>query len=60
MPFNDKINLLKSNIRKAAGRARSEHKEMLRTPVYMQAMCKAHQTFIDVESVEVVDVKATP
>ena len=60
MPFNDKIDLLKSNIRKAAGRTRSEQEEMLRTPLYMQAMCKAHQTFIDKESVEVVDVTVTP
>ena len=60
MPFNNKMNLLKSNIRKAAGRTRSEQEEMLRTPLYMQAMCKAHQTFIDKESIEVVDVTATP
>ena len=60
MPFNDKIKMLKSNIRKAAGRTRSEQEEMLRTPLYMQAMCRAHQTFIDKDSVEVVNITATP
>ena len=60
MPFNDKVNMLRSNNRKAAGRTRSEQKEMLRTPLYMQAMYKAHQTFVDKDSVEVVDTTATP
>ena len=60
MPFNNKIDMLKSNIRKAAGRTRSEQEEMLRTPLYMQAMCKAHQSFIDKDSVEVVDTTKTP
>ena len=60
MPFNDKVSMLKSNIRKAAGRTRSEQEEMLRTPLYMQAMCKAHQVFVDKDSVEVVDTTTTP
>ena len=60
MPFNDKVSMLKSNIKKAAGRTRSEQEMMLRTPLYMQAMCKAHQTFVDKDSVEVVDTTTTP
>ena len=59
MPFNDKVSMLKCNIRKAAGRTRSEQEEMLRTPLYMQAMCKAHQVFVDKDSVEVVHTTTT-
>ena len=55
MPFNEKVHQLKSNIKKAAGRTRSEQAEMIRTPAYMLAMCKAHQTFVDKDSVEVVN-----
>ena len=60
MPFNEKVHMLKSNIRKAAGRTRSEQAEMVRVPAYMTAMCNAHQTFIDKDSVEVVDTYDTP
>ena len=58
MPFNDKVHMLKSNQSKAAGRTRSEQAEMIRNPAYMLAMCKAHQVFIDTNSVEIVDPAA--
>ena len=60
MPFNEKVHQLKSNIKKAAGRTRSEQVEMNNSPTYMQAMCKAHQTFVDRDSVEVVDTSILP
>ena len=60
MPFNGKVHQLKSNIKKAAGRTRSEQADMIKTPVYMQAMCKAHQTFVDKDSVETVDITIPP
>ena len=55
MPFNEKVHQLKSNIKKAAGRTTSEQAEMIRTPAYMLAMCKAHQTFVDKDSMEMVN-----
>ena len=60
MPFNDKVDLLKTNIKKAAGRTRSEQSEMLKSPAYMEAMLKAHQTFMDKDSVEMVDNSVIP
>ena len=60
MPFNEKVHHLKNNIKKAAGRTRSEQAEMIKSPVYMQAMIKAHQTFVDRDSVEVVDINIPP
>ena len=60
MPFNDKVDLLKTNIKKAAGRTRSEQSEMLKSPAYKEAMLKAHQTFIDKDSVEPVDNSVIP
>ena len=58
MPFNNKVHMLKSNKSKAAGRARSEQAEMIRNEAYMSAMCKAHQVYIDTNSVEIVDPSA--
>ena len=60
MPFNERVLQLKSNIKKAAGRTRSEQLAMNESPAYMKAMCKAHQSFIDRDSVEVVDVNIPP
>ena len=60
MPFNERVLQLKSNIKKAAGRTRNEQLAMNESPVYMKAMCKAHQSFIDRDSVEVVDVEIPP
>ena len=60
MPFNEKIDQLKSNIKKAAGRTRSEQQEMISIPAYMHAMNKAHQTFVDKDSVEIVDTTIPP
>ena len=60
MPFNEKVHQLKSNIKKAAGRTRSEQAEMIKSQAYMEAMCKAHQSFVDRDSVEVVHSTIPP
>ena len=60
MPFNSRVHQLKSNIRKAAGRTRSEQATMNESPDYMTAMCKAHQSFVDRDSVEVVNTDIPP
>ena len=55
MPYNNKIDMLKTNEFKSAARARCEQKMRIKSPTYMTAMCKAHNTFIERDSVEVVD-----
>ena len=48
MPYNDKIDMLKTNEFKSAARARCEQM-MIKSPAYMTAMCKAHNTLSEFE-----------
>ena len=59
MPFNSRIEKLEDNIKKEAARTRAEQIQMIRSPDYMKAMLRAHETFIETESVERVNDPTT-
>ena len=52
--------MLKSNIKQAAGRTRKVQADMITSPALGKAICDAHQTFIERDSVEVVDTSIAP